>query len=273
MEEFEGSSSASKVPDRLGGVRSLETGLRLLSILAEPRPPLLLKAIAEVAAMPPSTVHRYLASLARLGFVTRDAESGAYRLGPATLDLGLAALSQLNVVRLGSSALVALRDEVSETVGLVVWGTAGPTFVRLEEATRNITVNVKAGSIVPVLSSASGQLFAAYLPEQIWLPFALREIEINKKVDDPSALKSIEDVRRFVSRVKQAGIACVSSTVQIGITALSAPVLDSGDHIIATLSVLGSSGSFDDAIGGPIAVKLRAAAARLSRQMGWREGS
>lgn len=273
MEEPDVRSPKSEIFDRVEGVRSLETGLRVLSALAEPRPPLLLKAIAKAAALPPSTVHRYLVSLAKLGFVARDSESGAYRLGLATLDLGLAALSQVDVIQRGTSALAALRDEVGETVGLVVWGTAGPTFVRLEEATRNITVNVKAGSVIPVLSSASGQLFAAYLPERTWLPFALREIESDNRIDNPSALKSIEDVRRFVSQVRQAGLSCVSGTVQIGISALSAPVMDSGDQIVATLSVLGSTGSFDATIDGPIALKLRGAATRLSREIGWREGS
>lgn len=223
--------------------------------------------------MPPSTVHRYLASLAKLGFVARDTESGAYRLGLATLDLGLAALSQVDVIQRGSAALPALRDEVGETVGLVVWGTAGPTFVRLEEAVRNITVNVKAGSVIPVLSSASGQIFAAYLPEHMWLPFALREIESNKKLDNPGEPRSIEDARRLVSEVGQAGLSCVSGTVQIGVSALSAPVLDSSDHIVATLSILGSTGSFDATINSPIAFKLRAAAKQLSREIGNRAGS
>lgn len=273
MQTPDANGTGPKSVERQDGVRSLETGLRILSVLAKPRPPLSLTAIAEAATLPPSTVHRYLASLARLGFVAREPGSGAYRLGSATLDLGLAALSQVNVIQLGSPAIVALRDEVSETVGLVVWGSAGPTFVRLEEASRNITVNVRAGSVVPVLSSASGQVFAAYLPEPLWMPFALQEIDLDIKFGKSAVPLTIETARQCALQVRETGLSSVSSTVQIGIDALSAPVFDSSDHIAAALSILGSTGSFDNSACGPVATRLRAAARRLSHELGWRRTS
>ncbi|MDQ2801817.1 MAG: helix-turn-helix domain-containing protein, partial [Pseudomonadota bacterium] len=138
-EEDEQSASA--------GVQSIETGLQLLTALALPGAPHMLKTIAEAAGMPASKAHRYVVSFGRMGFVERDPASGRYRLGPAALHIGLAALNGLDIVRLGSAAVTSLRDEIDETVALAIWTLNGPTFVRLEEASRPITVNVKTGSI------------------------------------------------------------------------------------------------------------------------------
>ncbi len=126
------------------GIQSIETGLRLLVALARPGAPHMLKTIAAGAGMPASKAHRYIVSFGRMGFVEQDPSSGRYRLGPAALHIGLAALSGLDVVRLGSAAVTSLREEIDETVALAIWTTNGPTFVRLEEASRPITVNVKA---------------------------------------------------------------------------------------------------------------------------------
>ncbi len=256
--------------DQQGGIQSLETGLQVLLALAQPGAPWMLKAIASAASMPPSKAHRYLVSFCRMGFVERDPANGRYRLGPAALDIGLAALAALGVVRLGSAALVTLRDEVDETVALGVWGSGGPTFVRLEEASRPVTVNVKAGSTVPLLSSATGLVFAAFLPRPVSLPFIKRELEANRRSHREGCPRSMEEVEALLDGVRRDGLARVTGQLLAGIHALSAPVFDHQGRLAAALTALGSAGAFDDDPRGRIGTELRATARRLSTEMGWR---
>jgi hypothetical protein len=64
----------------------------------------MLKDLAAAAGMSAAKAHRYLVSFQRLGLVTQDPRSTRYDLGPAALQLGLAALARLDPVRWRASA-------------------------------------------------------------------------------------------------------------------------------------------------------------------------
>ena len=81
-------------------------------------------------------------SLTRSGLVEQDPVTGHYGIGRLSLTLGLKALGRVDVVRLASDAMPALRDRIDETVVLTVWGDNGPTIVRFEESRHPVTLNV-----------------------------------------------------------------------------------------------------------------------------------
>jgi hypothetical protein len=68
------------------------------------------------------------------------------------------------------TTLGELRDELGFTVGLAVWGAAGPTFVRFEETNDALIISGRPGSVMPVLTSSTGRVFGAYLPRSITGP-------------------------------------------------------------------------------------------------------
>ena len=87
------------------GVQSIEVGLRLVKLLAARGEPLALKDLAAGTGMAAAKAHRYLVSLIRAGLAEQEHESGRYRLGPMALDIGLAALRQVDVLKFGGEAL------------------------------------------------------------------------------------------------------------------------------------------------------------------------
>ena len=114
------------------GVRSVETGLALLTALAEAGRPMALADLARAAGMAPAKAHRYLVSLIRAGMAERREPGSRYDLGPAALSLGLAALGRLDRQGLTEAALVELRDALDETVCVAAWANRGPTILRME---------------------------------------------------------------------------------------------------------------------------------------------
>lgn len=54
------------------GIQSVEVGIPLLKALQEAQGPLTLTVLSEMARMPASKAHRYLASYARAGLVRQD---------------------------------------------------------------------------------------------------------------------------------------------------------------------------------------------------------
>ena len=132
------------------GINSLEVGLRLAKVLAEDGLPLPLKDLAARAHMPPAKAHRYLVSLIRAGLAEQDREGSRYRLGPLAIELGLAALGALDVIKFGAEIIAELCAEVDETVLLAIWGNKGPVVARWEESSRPVATNVRAGWVMPL---------------------------------------------------------------------------------------------------------------------------
>ena len=151
--------------DSQHGVQSFEVGAGVLRAVVRGQRLMTLKDIAAAAEMPPSKAHRYLVSLIRTGLIEQDTMTSRYKLGPFALGIGLVALDRLDRVRLGLAAISELRERINETVGLAVWGDHGPVMVRWERPQRPITVNVVTGTSLPLLTSASGRVFAAWLPK------------------------------------------------------------------------------------------------------------
>jgi DNA-binding IclR family transcriptional regulator len=57
-----------------------------------------------------------------------------------------------------------LRDRIDETMVLSVWGTQGPTIVHVEESSQPGIMTMRIGATLPILQTASGLTFAAFLP-------------------------------------------------------------------------------------------------------------
>ena len=89
-------TDAETEPKRQRRIQSIEVGMRVLDVLTEAGQALPLKEVAQRAAMPPGKAHPYLVSFMNVGLVKQHPLTGLYELGPKALQLGLAALEQLD---------------------------------------------------------------------------------------------------------------------------------------------------------------------------------
>ncbi|OFZ97206.1 MAG: hypothetical protein A3H35_06125 [Betaproteobacteria bacterium RIFCSPLOWO2_02_FULL_62_17] len=253
------------------GVQSAEVVLRLLRLLVEAHKPMMLRDLAAAGGMPPAKAHRYLVSLAREGYVEQAGAGGLYDLGPYALELALACLARLDYVRIASAVLPDLCRRVDETVALALWGSRGPVFVRWEEPAHPVASNVRVGSLVPVLRSASGRVLAAYLPAEVVAPFIdeeLRQAVLARRAPGPKSRRAVE---QLLAEVRSTGLARVSGDLLTGVNAISAPVFDHRKRIVLALTVLGDASRFDCFRNGPIARAVREIALEISHRLGYRD--
>lgn len=247
------------------GVQSMEVGMGLLRAMVRGQRSMMLKDIAAAADMPPSKAHRYLVSLIRAGLVEQDPATSRYDLGPFALNIGLVAIDRLDRIRLGLTAIAALRDEINETTALAVWSEHGPVIVRWERPRRPITVNVVTGTALDLLTSASGRIFAAWLPREV----TDRRIAQELAASQMPGLATRADVDRLLAQVRIDGVASVSGYHLVpGVEAVAAPVFNFKNEITLAMLVVGVQGMFDMRHDGPVVAALRRAAADLSERLG-----
>lgn len=266
------------------GIQSAEIALDVLTRLAELGGAVSVSELGRSLDMPRAKAHRYLVSLERRGYVEQDPASARYRLGPQALHTGLAALAEVDFVKLAAGCLEDLSAAIGQTVFISVWGQHGPTIVQWRDARLPVTVNVRVGSVLPLLNSATGRVFAAWLPEALALPRALAEWDTARRqggdaaalLDDPAAGLPLDPadpaaaLRARWQATRQRGYASVSGHLLHGIDSAALPVLDAQGQLAGAITGLGLHGGFDLAPDGAPLRALMAAAADCSRRLGWR---
>ncbi|MEY4882406.1 MAG: hypothetical protein RIS34_260 [Pseudomonadota bacterium] len=250
------------------GIQSVEVGFALLDALARAVGPLMLRDLAGAAGMSAAKAHRYLVSFQRLGLVVQDAATTRYDLGPAALKLGLASLSRIDAVKLARERVGSLMLQMGHTLALAVWGNQGPTIVHWEESPRAVTVNLRLGDVMPLLSSATGRCFAAHKSRDALKPMLADELARARKLARTDVPRSQAEVQLLLQEVRQRGIARVVDTLLPGIAGFCAPVFDFDGHMVLGIVALGSVATFDAGWDGVVAQTLRAAAAQLSADLG-----
>ncbi|UUX94927.1 IclR family transcriptional regulator [Aquabacterium sp. J223] len=244
---------------RSRGIQSIEVGGRLLLALVHLGRPVALKDLAREAGMSAAKAHPYLVSFGALGLIEQDPASGRYGLGPLALQMGLISLHQADPIRLAAAELPALAQRIGQTVGIAIWGNRGPTFVRLEEGPTAVHVNMRHGTVVSVLGTASGRVFAAFMDDE------RRAQCLRAENPGPRALARFEKELATVRAQRFAGV--VDGTVP-GVTAIAAPVFDGFGALVLALTAIGPGAMLDASPDGPAARVLREAASALSRRLG-----
>lgn len=256
--------------DRRQRVQSAETGMAILKALARLGGSASLTAIGKAVDESTAKVHRYVSSLVQQGLVAQNTSTQHYQLGPEAIQIGLAALRQCDPIRLGESALVRLREELEVTCFLAVMGNHGPTVLRIEEPALPVTVNIRAGSVLPMLWSATGQAFLAYSSDKRALAQAEQEWALATP-EQRAHLAGPDPVQRLRRQVRELGVATVHDTLLAGISAVGAPVFNAAGAVCAVLTALGASNGFDTRPGGRICPQVIREAAGISAAMGWRQ--
>jgi len=229
----------------------------------------MLRDLAAAAGMSAAKAHRYLVSFQRLELVAQDAASTRYDLGPASLKLGLASLSRLDAVKLARERIAGLMETIGHTLALAVWGNHGPTIVHWEESPQAVTVNLRLGDVMPLLSSATGRCFAAHVSKEAVSPMLKAEIARAHKQGRTDLPSSMTQARAMLDEVRRRGSARVVDVLLPGIVGFCAPVFDSDGHMVLGMVALGPTGAFDPAWDGGVDTPLRAAAAQLSSDLGF----
>ncbi len=265
---MENATPSAQAGDRRQRVQSAETGMAILKALASLGGSSSLTAIANEVGESAAKVHRYLSSFMQEGFVAQNLATHHYYLGPEAIRLGLAALRQCDPVRLGDGALLRLRESLEVTCFIAVMGNLGPTVLRIEEPFLPVTVNIRAGSVLPLLWSATGQVFLAFTDNADMHRKAEAEFEA-ASAEQRSLFGGPQPVARLRRQVREQGCAIVQDTLLRGISAVSAPIFDAAGRVCAVLTALGASNGFDARPGGAICPLVVREAADISAAMGY----
>ena len=252
--------------------QSLERGLAILSSFSSGRQLIGVSELARELALTRSTTHRYVATLARLGYLQQDEGTRKYSLGPRVLDLGFTAINSMELRHVAAPHLQRLCDETGHTVNMGILDDVDVVYVERCRASRSrqneIDLDLHVGSRLPAYCTSLGKVLLAFLPDDERDEIVGR-IEFARR--GPNTLTSKATLLADLERVRATGIAVNNEELAYGLRSVAVPVLSGDGEAVAAVNLAAhrAMASLDDLVArlGPL---MQRTAAEISAQLGYR---
>ena len=208
-----------------------------MRVVEAPQPP----SIGELstrAGLPKSTTSRLVGALERQGLVQRLGARGRLRPGPVLLRYASRDASQA-LAALAQPSLRRLADESGETINLAVPGPDGVEHLAQEDTAHFVGVTDWVGRRVPFELAANGKCFLA---------FGGGEVEEGDLIRSRGYATSIDEL-------------------EVGLSALAAPVLGADGAAVSALSISGPTARLTAERIDELAPLLKDEAATLTRRL------
>ena len=244
-------------------IASVDNALRLLMLLRG-QPRVRLSEASEHLGVALSTAHRLMAMLAYRGFVRQEPDSRAYLAGPALVEIGLAAVRQLDIRRQARPVLEGLAAALGETVHLAALEGRNVRYLDAVESSRALRVAARTGTALAANCTASGKALLADLPDaEVAALFAgqpgLPALTARSITGRSRLLSELRDVRAR-------GFAVNREESEEGVASVAVTVPRDHNGPAVALAVSAPVSRMGGEIAGQIGARLRDEAARLAGQ-------
>jgi IclR family transcriptional regulator, acetate operon repressor len=246
-------------------VQSLTRGLSILECLAKAEGGLTLTDIGQRVQLPPSTVHRLLATLEKMGYVYQAGELGRWYVGLQAFAVGSSFLASRDFIAQSHPYMRRLMDQSGETVNLAILDGTEAVFVDQVQCREMMRTIVKLGSRAPLHASGVGKAMFASLPDDqidaILKVRGLPRITGNTITTPETMWASIRVIRQrgwsFDDEEHAQGTRCVAS-----------PIYDEHAETLGAISLAGPSSRLPDERIRQLGPLVAHAAEELTRRFG-----
>lgn len=256
---------SNNIADRSSTVQSVDRAVSVLEILAHAGQ----CGVTEIAAelgVHKSTAFRLIASLEGRGLVEQDSDRGKYRLGLGILRLAGATTARLDVVQEARPKARALADETGETVNIAVLSDGAALYLDQVAGSSSVQSHNWVGQRIPLHATSNGKTLLSGLSDE----HVRREAGADLPEYTPMTVTDFDTLFAQIARVRADGYVVVSDELEIGLTAVAAPLRNSYGDVVASLSISGPTFRFDEDAVEDARCHVVAAADEISARLGWR---
>lgn len=252
-------------PNVAGGtVQALDRGLVILEVLARLHSATL-SDLAQQVDMPPSTVHRILATLQSHGFADFDTGLQEWAIGIGAFRVGSTYLARSNLIEAAQTTMRALMEETGETSNLGIADDGYIVFISQVETHNPIRAFFRSGTRSQMHASGIGKAMLAHMPDREVASLVSKYGQpefTHQTLTTPKAL--FDDLREIKAR----SWAFDDEERYIGMRCIAAPIFNAQGATIAGLSVSGPTARFTSDTMQQTGLLVRKAADKVTLMIG-----
>lgn len=249
-------------------VRAVSRALAILGAFCDGQADFTLDELSKRLDLNKSTLIRLLAVLQEEQFVEQDVETERYHLGLKAFEVGSAYyIHQLRVDQIARPYMTVLTNRWRCSANLAILDKAQIVYIGLVEPRGLLRVRSSLGARLDVHYTALGKVLVSELPARDLA--ALLEQQ-GMEAMTPHTITTVPEFIEHVRDVRERGYAFDDEEVLPGVRCVAAPIRDHSGHIVAALSVSGSSLQITPAAMDLVAADVMQATAEISRRMGYR---
>jgi IclR family acetate operon transcriptional repressor len=246
-------------------VQSLTRGLSLLEALARAEGGLTLTDLAQRVALAPSTAHRLLATLEKMGYVHQGGELGRWTIGLQAFTVGSSFLANRDFVAQSHPYMRRLMEQSGETANLGILDGTEAVFIDQVQCREMMRTIVKLGSRVPLHASGVGKaIFAALPDEQI---DAILKVKGLPRITG-NTITSPETMWAAIRVIRQRGWSFDDEEHALGTRCVAAPIYDEHAEVLGAISLAGPSSRLPDERIRQLGPVVAHTAEELTRRLG-----
>lgn len=224
--------------------------------------------LARATGIPRSAAHRILHEMASLGLLAVADEPGRFRVGADLARIGLLVAEHLDIRRVGRPILERASESIGETVVLAVYDPVRRQFsavdaVETSHPIRYLWESLRDWSDLHLGSSGKGIL--AFLPPD-------EQAAIIDRLPDPipgRAASTKARLRAELEEARRTGFVVSHGERFEGAIGVAAPIRDARGRVVGDMIATWPDNRTDAAKEAAAGATVRAAAAELSRRLGW----
>lgn len=250
-------------PRSVEGVQSVDRALSILEGIARHG----VAGVTEIAGelgVHKSTAFRLVATLESHGLVEQTAERGKYRLGVGILRLAGATTARLDVVQESRSVCRELAAETGETVNLAVLSEHSALYLDQVAGSSALQSHNWVGQRIPLHATSNGKVLLSGLE-----PDALKEFLGSLPAYTELTITKKSQLRKELDHAREVGYAVAVDELEVGLTAVAAPIRNAHGDVIASMSVSGPTLRLDQSRVDEVTELLVEAAQEVSHRLGW----
>jgi len=200
----------------------------------------------------------------RSAFLEQNPQTRKFRLGASILSLGSAARHYLktNMVQIAKPYIDELRDILRETIVLEALSGKSTFIAYIAEGPQKVRIAGTIGDRLPIYAAAGAKAILAFsLPE-------IRDKLLDQKMPRLTA-NTITDrrtLKRQLQVIRHQGFSCDNEEIDIGISAVGAPIFNHEKKPVAAVAVAGPSQRITWDGGSPIVSLVKYTAAKITEQ-------
>jgi DNA-binding IclR family transcriptional regulator len=250
--------------DGSGAVQSVDRALTILALLAE-RGDLGITEIAQGLGVHKSTAFRLVSTLERHDIVSQTEDRGKYHLGVGVLRLAGATRVRLDLVHESRPMTKELAAKVGETVNITVMSGREALYLDQVAGPSALQIHMWVGQRIPLHATSNGKALLAFADTGV----------VEALLQDPLpqlteyTIGTVAQLQDELGLIRERGFAIAIDELELGLTAVAAPIFGVDGHVVASVSASGPTFRLPADRLPAVAEDVRSAAAAISFRLGF----